>query len=138
MKGRSRPSLKQFPEKEAGSVLLSGGKDRVFFIRYGKTLCFLFKASCPDGIKADAGNPPLWKDDTCEVFLDAAHDHRHYVHLILNPAGVMEAELAEAGPGRIRLERKISSAVFTGKWEGKVKAKTDGKPSLPLTLLSLE
>ena len=119
--GRNRPTLELFPEKEAGSVLLSGGGDRVFFIRDRKTLFFLFRASCPDGIKADAGKAPLWKDDTCEVFLDAAHDHRHYVHLILNPAGIMEAELAEAGPGRIRLERKVSSAAFTGKWEGSVR-----------------
>ncbi|GEM_PF-6018470 len=120
-KGRNRPSLELFPEKEAGSVLLSGGEDRVLFIKDRKTLYFLFKAFSPNGIKADAGKPPLWKDDTCEVFLDAAHDHRHYVHLILNPAGIMEAELAESGPGRIRLERKVSSAVFTGKWEGSVR-----------------
>ncbi len=121
LKGGQRPSLERFPRKEAGSVLLSGGKDSVFFIRGGQTLYFLFRASSPDGIKADAEKPPLWKDDSCEVFLDAAHDHRNYVHLIQSAAGIKEAELTAAGPGCVRLERKISSAVFPGKWEGSVR-----------------
>ena len=121
--GNGKITIAGFPCKVATVRKFDDKSSMLYTCRNGKNLYFLFKRKLTKaGVRKFEKKPPLWRDDTAELFLDTGHSENKYYHFIVNPLNKRECNYMHARATTCKWSRDSHCRIGPGiKWSSFVK-----------------